>query len=240
MSETTQTWKIGDAIEFLESGKIKDNSVDLIILDPPFGSNTNSGDGIAAFASKTNWARWIRTVLELVYPTLKDTGSIYACSNFQTYHFLAVELERVGFKYQCDYSVVYKGSRKRPMFNRFHTVNETWFYGAKTDKAIWNHETRPLTGNKTHLSYWMDSDGVVRHLEKSVKLIRYFIELSTYEGMTVLDPFLGRGVTLEACRHTNRSGIGFEIDPSLEKAIHNRCQSSTPPVTSFFYAGAAQ
>ena len=233
MIESVQVYKIGDAIEFLESGEIPDKSVDLIILDPPFGSNMNSGDGIAPFASKTNWARWIRTVIELLYPTLKDTGSIYACSNFQTYHFLAVELERAGFRYKCDYSVVYKGSRKRPMFNRFHTVNETWFYGVKSDKAIWNQSERPLSGNKTHLSYWLDDDGVVRHLEKSVKLLSYFIKLSTHEGMVVLDPFLGRGSTLEACNHTNRNGTGFEIDHSLDCCISNRTMAHTPPLTAY-------
>jgi len=234
---TTQTWKIGDCVELMEAGEIKSDSIDLIILDPPFGSNMNSGDGIAAFAAKTNWGRWIRVVLELLYPTLKDTGSIYACSNFQTYHFLAVELERVGFKYQCDYSVIYKGSRKRPMFNRFHTVNETWFYGVKSNKAIWNQSERPLTGNKTHLSYWLDGDGVVRHLEKSVKLISYFIRMSTHEGMTVLDPFLGSGSTLEACNHTNRNGVGFEIDPSSKRDIENRIMTYTPPLTTYFADG---
>lgn len=230
---TKQTWKIGDALEYLESNDIPEKSIDLVILDPPFGSNTNGGDGIIPYAAKTNWSRWMRVLIELIYPLIKESGSIYACSNFQTYHFLAVELERVGFNYQCDYSVLYKGSRKRPMFNRFHTVNETWFYGVKGDRGIWNQQTRPLTGNNTHYSYWLDPDGEVRKLEKSVELLSYFIRLSTREGMNIFDPFLGRGSTLVACKNTNRNGYGYEINPGMDSVISGRLMSGVPSLEAF-------
>ena len=51
----------------------------------------------------------------------------------------------------------------------------------------------------------------------SVKLVERLIRMYTKEGDLVLDPFLGTGTTLEACRNTNRNGIGIELN---EKFIH--------------------
>jgi len=45
-----------------------------------------------------------------------------------------------------------------------------------------------------------------------VELPRRCIKLFSFVGDTVLDPFLGSGTTLVACRETNRAGIGLEID----------------------------
>ena len=38
------------------------------------------------------------------------------------------------------------------------------------------------------------------------------ILLTTNEGDTVMDPFMGSGTTAIACMNTNRNYIGFEID----------------------------
>jgi len=49
-------------------------------------------------------------------------------------------------------------------------------------------------------------------LQKPVPLLELFIENSTVEGETVLDPFAGTGSTLVAAEKLKRNWIGIEIE----------------------------
>jgi site-specific DNA-methyltransferase (adenine-specific) len=55
-----------------------------------------------------------------------------------------------------------------------------------------------------------------------VELPRRFIELYTYQGDTVLDPFMGSGSSALAALLTGRSFVGFEADPTYVQASKRR------------------
>src|SRR5690606_1679252 len=57
---------------------------------------------------------------------------------------------------------------------------------------------------------------------KPVALMSYLITLGSREGDLVLDPFLGSGTTLVACRLMMRSGLGIELNPEYEALIKAR------------------
>ena len=44
----------------------------------------------------------------------------------------------------------------------------------------------------------------------------------TYEGDTVLDPFLGSGTTVKVAKELNRDGIGYEKEPQYKAVIMER------------------
>ena len=70
--------------------------------------------------------------------------------------------------------------------------------------------------------------------QKPVKLIERLINISSNEGDTVLDPFLGSGTTLAAGRRTGRNVIGFEIDPQWESLYLERSMAHTPSLQYHF------
>lgn len=66
-----------------------------------------------------------------------------------------------------------------------------------------------------------------------VELPKRLIKLYTYPGEIVLDPFLGSGTTLLACRQTNRIGIGFEIAKEYAEIIEKKSLCSYQDITEF-------
>lgn len=55
-----------------------------------------------------------------------------------------------------------------------------------------------------------------------VELPRRFIELYTYQGELVLDPFMGSGTTAVAAVLTGRRYVGYEIDPEYAAVAERR------------------
>ena len=46
--------------------------------------------------------------------------------------------------------------------------------------------------------------------------------MSSDQGDTVLDPFLGSGTTMKVAKNLNRNSIGIEIDTKFEKTVKKR------------------
>jgi len=59
-----------------------------------------------------------------------------------------------------------------------------------------------------------------------VELPRRLIELYTFEGDVILDPFTGSGTTAIAALETKRHFVGYEIDPEYAALAHQRIQTS--------------
>jgi ParB/RepB/Spo0J family partition protein len=74
--------------------------------------------------------------------------------------------------------------------------------------AIW--QIRPAHNMEDHPCVWPD--------ELPKRLIRMF----SFEGDTVLDPWLGSGTTVKVARELNREAIGYEKEPQYKAVIMKR------------------
>jgi site-specific DNA-methyltransferase (adenine-specific) len=68
---------------------------------------------------------------------------------------------------------------------------------------------------------------------KPIDLMRYLIRLVTPRGGLVLDPFLGSGTTLIACRLEGMAGVGVEKNSEYEPIIKGRINVLPPAIEGF-------
>ena len=73
---------IGDTFSVLT--KIKDNSVDLLIVDPPYNLNKNFHGEKFKKGSLEEYTEYTEKWITAVKPKLKNTASIYVCCDWQS------------------------------------------------------------------------------------------------------------------------------------------------------------
>ena len=65
-----------------------------------------------------------------------------------------------------------------------------------------------------------------------VELAKRCLKLTTEPGDIALDPFLGSGTTLAACREMERSGVGCELNNNYKRDIQTRIEWGTRSMLS--------
>ena len=124
-------------------------------------------------------------------------------------------------------------SRHHRLINYYHVLPDynkvKQPYKNPNDKRI---RERIKNGSKGARSYdWFSDIQMVKNVSKGeyphpcpvpVELMERIIKLTTNEGDTVIDPFMGSGTTGIACLNTNRKFIGYEIDSLYYEMAQDR------------------
>lgn len=233
----------GDALELFKN--IKDNSIDLIVADPPYNLNKDYGNdsdtrSFEEYINFTeNWTREAKRVL-------KPTGTIYVFMGFRFISYLYQILEKsqkLNFNnWICWYYT--QGIGKKKGFSPRH---DDILMFTKTDKFIFNLDAirvpqkfyRSVNNMRganpgdvwefSHVHYCQENRQ--NHpTQKPEGLIERMVLASSNEGNIVLDPFSGSGTTLRVCQQLNRKGIGFELNPEYVLMTEERLKM---PFTGF-------
>lgn len=194
-----------DCLEGLE--RLGDNSVDLIITDPPYCVGTTSNGIKGSFLDNNLIAPFFKQLFRECQRVLKQGGALYIHTDWRTYPFLYPLVNQYLIQRNLivwDYGWIKAGNwyRFRHEFIIFATNGKSkrTFYGGEID--IWNIRCINYTNLKTKH----------HQAEKPVELIEKMIKNSSKEGDVVLDCFMGSGTTAVACIRNNRHFVGFELD----------------------------
>jgi site-specific DNA-methyltransferase (adenine-specific) len=193
--------------------EIPDNSVDLIIADPPYGIDFQSNrikdkdrrkPKIAN--DKTPFIWWLYDAARV----LKDTGAVVCFARWDVQEAFRDCIEIAGLKVQnvCIWSK--GGGGMGNLKASFIPDHEVFLFATKPGFCF------PAKRPSSVLSVAKVPSGKLVHPnEKPVELISQLIEYltpPTAPGAVVLDPFMGSGTTAVACVRTGRNFIGFELD----------------------------
>ena len=222
----------GDCLELMKT--IKDNSIDAIITDPPYGTTACKWDSVIDF--KLMWQQLNRIIKPngaIVLFGAEPFSSTLRVGNIKNYKYDWIwektqatghlnakrqplrsnELISVFYKKQCTYNPQ-KTQGHKPMnrgVRKLSVQNKTQVYGRATKEL-------PFGGNtdrypRTNIVFKSDKQKSYLHpTQKPVALMEYLIKTYTNENETVLDFTMGSGSTGVAAKNLNRNFIGIEQD----------------------------
>jgi adenine specific DNA methyltransferase (putative type II) len=219
-----------DCFEFLKD--IPNNSVDLILIDPPYNisRDTNFAKGqksnrdVNRFRMSMDFGEWDKTeisfdlLLRECYRVLKKSGTIIYFYDIWKITNLKKNLEDNKFKQIR--LIQWIKTNPVPINSKINLTNAIEFaiVGVKINKPTFNSYydngiySFPIYHNKNRF----------HPTQKSIKLIESLILKYTNENDLVLDCFLGSGTTAIACHNLKRNFIGCELSKEYYNKILDR------------------
>lgn len=115
-------------------------------------------------------------------------------------------------------------------FDRAYSVAERKDKGLPHEPTVSNDEFVDVTRDVWEI----DAESATRVGHPApfpVELPRRLVDLYTYKGDLVLDPFMGSGTTLVAAARTGRVGVGFDLDPAYVELAEQRVRAELARVS---------
>lgn len=205
--------------------EIPDNSIDLVIMDPPYEFQSVKGGG--AFGSKNeryhgqleNISKGISNdVLDTLTEKMKALNMYIWCNKRQLRQYFDY-LDDNG--YMIDLLTWHKSNPVPTCSNKY--LSDTEYLIFAREKGVKLYGTYD-TKRKWYVSS-LNTDDKKRYGHPTIKpldIIRNLITNSSRGGDIVLDPFIGSGTTAVAAKLLGRHYIGFEIDPEYHRIAEKR------------------
>ena len=231
--------------------KLQDESVDLVVADPPYGLGKDYGNK-SDMKSSREILEWTEEWVDALIPKIKKTGSLYIFTTWRNspeiFSYLKKRMTMIN-EIIWDRRVPSMGGSTR----RFSSVHDTVGYFSLTNKYYFDVDavrvpydretkkarTRSIFVGKKWLEegynpkdVWSVSRLHRLHRErqdhptqKPLEIIERMVKASCPKSGLVLDPFAGSGTTIEACVRNQRNCIAFEINENYCAIIRNRIQN---------------
>ena len=205
--------------------RVRDDSIDLIVTDPPYGQDYSTGRQKYTVRRTTripNDAGELdieRLMVEFDRVT-KPESHCYIFTSWKTVDLWKKPFERV---------FVLKNILIWSKDN--HTAGDlSWSYAQSYEMILFGMKGRKrLTGRRDRDSVYLPKvkSHLQQHLlQKPTQLVSYLIEKSSQPGDLVLDPFAGSGTTGSCCVATGRNSIQFEMDRRHRSVIVRRMRDT--------------
>jgi len=184
--------------------QLKDNSIDLILTDPPYSTPVVTAFGrkkvlnVADLSIQEGYFKILKIEFERI---LKQEGRVFIFCDDKYYPILF----RVFYDWGKTRLVVWDKKRIN-MGSPFRKRHELIFYVCRESYNIKNK------GIPSILEFSPVGQERIHGAQKPLELISFLVENFTEENNIVLDPFLGSGSTALACKQLNRRFIGFELN----------------------------
>ena len=231
---------LGDTFSVIE--KIKDKSVDLLIVDPPYNLNKNFHGEKFKKSTLSEYENFTEKWITAIKPKLKDTASIYVCCDWES----AIVIGNVLIRhFTLRNRITWGRDKGRGAKTNWKNSMEDIFYCTVTEDFTFNldsvkqrkkvlapykqggiprdweqtkngkfRDTCPSNfWDDISIPYWSMAENTAHPTQKPEKLIAKLILASSNIGDLVLDPFSGSGTTGVTAKKLGRKYIDIEQNP---------------------------
>ncbi len=201
----------GDCLEVMRG--MDDNSVDLVLTDPPYG--------ILGGAKQIGGAGEICEAT--VYPEMDWDYEPFDLAQFQACQWVSKNQIVFGYNHFSD---IFPPTKGVIVWDK--KCQNGWDDTFSDGEIAWTSFNRPL---KIFRHLWMGALKARREkryhpTQKPLEVMKWIIENYSKEGDLILDPFAGSGSTLAACEIMGRRYIGIEISAEYCKIARKRVQEA--------------
>ena len=244
-----------DCLRYLRT--VPDNSVDLVLTDPPYNIGFDGGKGWDRWKTEQEYLDWCMEWSRECIRVLKDNRMFVVWGTLKTDTFIKYKInlntiENIYSQNEIIWSYNW-GGRGKDNFARKHEY--AWCY-SKGKKFLFNGDDvrveRKVSKNlRTGKNYtkgtiptcvWEKNNHTTsvdycgwHPTTKNLDILQRIIKAYTNENDLVLDCFMGSGSTAIACKLSNRDYMGCELDEEyISKAIDRiNSYDRIPTVTQF-------
>ena len=227
----------GDAYQNIQ--KIENQSVDLLIVDPPYNLNKNFHGNNFAKMSLKEYAKYTENWIELVKPKLKKTASVYVCCDWASAIVIGEVLAR---NFILRNRITWQREKGRGAKSNWKNSMEDVFFATLSDEYTFNLEAVkqrkkvlapykqdgiPKDWQQTEegkfrntcpsnfwddisVPYWSMPENTAHPTQKPEKLIAKLVLASSNPNDVVLDIFAGSGTTGVVASKLDRKYILLE------------------------------
>ena len=222
--------KLGDSQHLIK--EVADQSVDLILTDPPYNLSNYSTGNIELPWRKTinnDLADWDRDSFEPATwvvefkRILKPTGNLFA---FTSYNLMGKWHQAFDPEFDTFQYMVWHKTNPVPKIYRAGFLNSCELIICAWNKGhTWNFSSQKEMHNFIQSPICMGNERLRNPLhptQKPVKILEHIIRIATNPNHVVFDPFMGVGSTGVAALNLGRQFIGFEINKQYYDAAVKR------------------
>lgn len=221
----------GDCLEVME--RLEDESIDLVLTDPPYGITANKWDSVIPFDDM--WSRLCKLV------KYKSALILFGCEPFSSSLRLSnKKMYKYDWIWKKTHGTNFLNSSNQPLKVYENILIFSKAASSFSKKGSMNYKPQKTKGvpykatrSRSRMQYHSNIEGYTtenqgdRHpiniisynsekglhpTQKPVALLEYLIKTYTNEGDTVLDFTMGSGSTGVACDNLNRKFIGIELE----------------------------
>jgi len=218
---------LGDCKE--EINNVEDSSIDLILIDPPYGIEYNDWNEIIFWG-------FLRNQFERV---LKNRGALVIFQGWSNVCETLIEFRKSFFLQDW---IIWDRMKGRGAKKKLMNTREDILVFSKSGEYTYNKEFSKIEkktkgfGTKNGSKYralsniWTDTASIVpwsseklnHPTQKPLALVERLVRVYSNEGDVVLDCFAGSGTTGKACQNLKRDFLLIEKDEKYFNIIKNR------------------